>query len=92
MLPDLLRDARLSGLTLGAAVSAVQLGFIVGTLVFGLLRLADRLAPARLFLLCAVVGGLTNAALLLPGATPALVLGLRFGTGLWLAGIYPVGM
>ena len=92
VLPDLLRDARLSGLTLGAAVSAVQLGFIVGTLVFGLLRLADRLAPARLFLLCAVVGSLTNAALLLPGATPALVLGLRFGTGLCLAGIYPVGM
>ncbi|WP_188562472.1 MFS transporter [Hymenobacter frigidus] len=92
VLPDLLRDARLSGLTLGAAVSAVQLGFIVGTLVFGLLRLADRLAPARLFLLCAVAGSFTNAALLLPGATPALVLGLRFGTGLCLAGIYPVGM
>ncbi|SFQ59371.1 MFS transporter [Hymenobacter arizonensis] len=92
VLPDLLRDAGLVGTSLGAVVSAVQLGFIVGTLAFGLLRLADRVPPARLFLLCAVAGSLTNAALLLPGPTPALVLGLRFATGLCLAGIYPVGM
>ena len=92
VLPDLLREARLAGTSLGAVVSAVQLGFIVGTLAFGLLRLADRVPPARLFLLCAVAGSLTNAALLLPGPTPATVLGLRFATGLCLAGIYPVGM
>ena len=36
---------------------------------------AGRLAPARLFLLCAVAGSLTNAALLLPGGTPGPVLG-----------------
>ncbi|MFC7670246.1 nitrate/nitrite transporter [Hymenobacter humi] len=92
VLPDLLREVKLEGTSLGAVVSAVQLGFIVGTLGFGLLRLADRVAPARLFLLCAVAGSLTNAALLLPGPTPAVVLGLRFATGLCLAGIYPVGM
>ena len=90
MLPDLLRAGRLGSLTLGSAVFAVQLGFIVGALAFGLLRLADRVSPAWLFLLYAVAGSLTNAALLLPGATPAL--GLRCGTGLCLAGIYPVGM
>ena len=92
VLPDMLRDPRLAGTTLGAVVSAVQLGFIAGTLVFALLRLADRLPPARLFLLCAVAGSLTNAALLLPGAPPAAVLALRFATGCCLAGIYPVGM
>ena len=92
VLPDLLREARLGGSPLSTAVSAVQLGFIVGTLVFGLLRLADRVAPARLFLACAVAGSLTNAALLLPGPTLPVVLLLRFGTGLCLAGIYPVGM
>lgn len=63
-----LRAGRLGSLTLGSAVSAVQLGFIMGTLAFGLLRLADRVSPARLFLLCVVAGSLTNAALLLPGA------------------------
>ena len=34
-LPDLLREVRLEGTSLGAVVSAVQLGFIVGTLVLG---------------------------------------------------------
>ena len=92
LLPYLLPDARLGSASLSEMVSAVQLGFIVGTLVFGLLRLADRVAPARLFLLCALAGSLTNAGLLLPGPTPAVVLALRFATGLCLAGIYPVGM
>ena len=92
VLPEMLREGHLRGLTAGAAVSAVQLGFIVGTLLATLLRVADRLPPARLFVLCAVVGSALNAGLLLPGATPELVLALRFGTGLFLAGIYPVGM
>ena len=92
VLPDMLRDARLAGATLSAVVAAVQLGFIGGTLAFALLGLADRVAPARLFLLCAVAGSLTNAALLLPGIGPGTLLGLRFATGLCLAGIYPVGM
>ncbi len=92
VLPEMLGEGQLRGLTAGAAVSAVQLGFIVGTLLASLLRLADRLPPARLFVLCALVGSALNAGLLLPGATPQLVLALRFGTGLFLAGIYPVGM
>jgi len=92
VLPELLRTAGLTGLQPGLVVAAVQLGFIAGTLAFGLLGLADRLAPARLFLLCAVLGSLSTAGLLLPNLSPALVLGLRFATGLCLAGIYPVGM
>ena len=92
VLPEMLREGYLRGLTAGAAVSAVQLGFIVGTLLASLLRVADLLPPARLFVLCAAVGSVLNAGLLLPGATLQLVLALRFGTGLFLAGIYPVGM
>ena len=38
MLPDLLREVRLEGTSLGAVVSAVQLGFIVGTLLLVLPR------------------------------------------------------
>ena len=37
-LPDLLREVRLEGTSLGAVVSAVQLGFIVGTLLLALPR------------------------------------------------------
>ena len=38
VLPDLLREVRLEGTSLGAVVSAVQLGFIVGTLLLVLPR------------------------------------------------------
>ncbi|TGE17354.1 MFS transporter [Hymenobacter elongatus] len=92
VLPDLLRATHLTGSSLGTMVSAVQLGFIVGTLCFALLLLADRVSPSRLFLLSAVAGSLANLALLVPAQTPVSLLALRFGTGLCLAGIYPVGM
>ena len=92
VLPELLRAAHLSASAQGAAVSAVQLGFIAGTLLAAVLRLPDRLPPARLFLLSAALGALANAALLLPGPGLERVLLLRFATGLCLAGIYPVGM
>ena len=92
VLPDLLREAHLAGTSLSLVVSAVQLGFIAGTLGFALLTLADRVSPGRLFLLSAVAGSLANLGLLLPAPTPAWLLGLRFCTGLCLAGIYPVGM
>ncbi|GAA4363622.1 MFS transporter [Hymenobacter saemangeumensis] len=91
VLPDMLREKRFAGLDPGSVVSAVQLGFILGTLGFALLRLADRVAAVRLFLLCAVLGSTANAGLL-PGLAPAAVLALRCATGLCLAGIYPVGM
>ena len=38
VLPDLLRKVRLEGTSLGAVVSAVQMGFIVGTLLLALPR------------------------------------------------------
>ncbi|TGE25139.1 MFS transporter [Hymenobacter aquaticus] len=92
VLPDLLRHAHLRGVSLGGVVSAVQLGFIAGTLLFALLTLADRVPPARLFLLSALAGSVANLGLLLPGLSALGLLGLRFATGLCLAGIYPVGM
>ena len=92
VLPGLLHDAHLAGAALGTVVSAVQFGFIVGTLGFSLLSLADRMSPSKLFLLCAVAGSLANAGLLLEGQTVFSLLALRFAVGFFLAGIYPVGM
>lgn len=72
--------------------SAVQAGFVAGTLASALLALPDRLDPRRLFAACALLGALANAAMLvLPPASPATVVA-RFATGMALAGIYPVGM
>lgn len=77
---------------LGWLTSSVQLGFILGTLIFAVLGLADRMPPRLLFLSCALLGGLTNALPALGADGFTAWLALRFATGFFLAGIYPVGM
>lgn len=81
---------------LGWLTSAAQLGFVAGTLLFTLGRVADRFSPRRLFTACCALGAVLNLALVwVPQAGDAglgLLLGLRFATGMLLAGIYPVGM
>ena len=76
----------------GAVTAAVQLGFITGTLVFAYLAIADRYSPRRVFLLCSLSGAIANLlTLVIPEGLNGLIL-LRFVTGFFLAGIYPVGM
>jgi MFS family permease len=77
---------------IGSLTSAVQLGFIAGTLVFALSGLADRFSASRIVAACAVLGALANAAfaLLASGLTDASL--YRFVTGIALAGVYPLGM
>jgi DHA1 family inner membrane transport protein len=92
VMPDLQRDWHLPAAAVGTLTSAVQAGFIAGTLVFALLTIADRFSPRQVFLLCSLAGAGCNAAgALLDGQFHAL-LALRFATGFFLAGIYPVGM
>jgi predicted MFS family arabinose efflux permease len=92
VVPDLQRSAAVPETAAGWLTSAVQLGFIAGTLVFALLMIADRFSPRRVFLVCALAGAaLALLTALLPPTLPGL-LAMRFGTGFLLAGIYPVGM
>ncbi len=92
VLPDLQRAVALPATALGTLTSAVQLGFIAGTLAFALLTIADRHSPRLVFLLCALAGVTANA-LGIPFAHDyAVLVLLRFATGFFLAGIYPVGM
>lgn len=95
VMPDLQHALGLPPTAVGSLTSAVQLGFIAGTLVFALGSVADRHSPRLVFLLCAIAGALFNAAPVLwpAGALdlPTLWL-LRALTGFALAGIYPVGM
>lgn len=79
------------GLT-GLMLSTVQLGFILGTLLFAAMMLVDRFSPSKLFLGCAFLAALCNAILLLEHLTELTLLTARFTTGFFLAGIYPVGM
>lgn len=72
--------------------SAVQLGFVAGTLCSAFFGLADRLDPRRFFMASALVAAVANAAILLVDPASPTVVVLRFITGICMAGIYPVGM
>jgi MFS family permease len=71
---------------------SVQIGFVVGAFGSALLNLADRLSSRLLLALSALLAALATA--LIPALSDglALALVLRFLTGVFLAGVYPVGM
>ena len=92
VMPDLQRAFGWPATAVGTLTSALQAGFIAGTLVFALLAIADRFPPRRVFLVCALAGaGCTVGAWAMVSDFGAL-LAWRFATGFFLAGIYPVGM
>ena len=92
VLPDLQASGSIPPSSLGYVTSAVQFGFICGTLIFAFLSLADRFSPRILFCCCALLGATANLMLYLAPAGLGPLLSFRFMTGLFLAGIYPVGM
>jgi MFS family permease len=71
---------------------SVQIGFVVGAFGSAVLNLADRIPGRWLFAVSSALAG--TATILIPaaGSRPAAVLALRFLTGVFLAGVYPVGM
>ena len=89
---DLVEAFGLSASALGHLTSAVQFGFISGTLLFAVLTIADRFSPSYVFFVCALAGALCNYGLTGAWNTPTSLLAIRFATGFFLAGIYPVGM
>lgn len=92
VMADMAKQLHLQPAYLAYLTSAVQSGFIAGTLVFAILSIADRFSPSRVFFLCAIVAAFINLTIGFSGVTiPALIL-FRFLTGFFLAGIYPVGM
>ena len=76
----------------GWLTSAVQLGFIAGTLLYALLALPDRFPTTRVFLVSVTLAALANVAWLAVSLRAETVLASRFLTGFFLAGVYPVGM
>jgi len=92
ILPVLQQDWDLPASAVGGLTNSVQLGFIVGALVFALLALADRLSPSKLFFICASGSAVFNLLIALWAENLNHVLLLRFLGGVMLAGVYPVGM
>lgn len=72
--------------------SAVQVGFVIGTIVSAVFVLADRIDPRSLFALSSLIAAAANLAILLFEPSSPLVVLCRFLTGICMAGIYPIGM
>ena len=92
VVPALKTEWHLDDSTAGWLTIAVQLGFVAGTLVSAFLNLPDIIKTRRLFAISIFAGALTNAAFGLYAGGPSSGIGLRFLTGVFLAGVYPPGM
>lgn len=92
VLPDIQALWQLPAAASGVILSAVQAGFVVGTLLFAVYALSDRFQASTVFLACAVLGALSNLAIATVCDGVASLVVARFLTGFFLAGIYPVGM
>ena len=92
VMPDLQSELGWPTSAVGTLTSALQFGFIAGTLVFALLAIADRFAPRRVFLACSLAGAACTVGAWWMVRDFSALLAWRFATGFFLAGIYPVGM
>ena len=89
VLPDLQSRLGLPDSALGHMTSAVQLGFIAGTLVFAVLAVSDRYSPRATFLACALLGAACNASALLAGEQWVCCLGRGLRRGSFLPASIP---
>lgn len=71
---------------------AVQLGFVLGSVVSAAMLLSDRFSPRWLAAASAVLAAAATALLVLPGVGPEAAIALRLLTGAALAGVYPPGI
>lgn len=92
VMTDIMIALRLPDTFFATQTSFVQFGFITGTLTFALLTIADRFSPSKVFFVSAVLAAVCNLCILIPNSGTNSLLVLRFLTGFFLAGIYPVGM
>ncbi|MBI2731589.1 MAG: MFS transporter [Sphingobacteriales bacterium] len=89
---DMIRELHLQPQFLAHITSAIQFGFIAGTFVFALFTIADRFSPSLVFFTSSILAAIFNLGITLNNMHAPEVLGFRFFTGFFLAGIYPVGM
>lgn len=92
VVPDLsqawgLNDAGRAWLTM-----SVQAGFVIGSIVSAIFNLADRISSRKLFISTAFLAAISTGLIPLLASSLAPALVLRFLTGLFLTGVYPVGM
>ncbi len=92
IISDLIINFNLESSALAHLTSAVQFGFIIGTFLFAILTISDRFSSSKVFFTCAVIAAIFNVLMILDSNSLYSLFSIRFGTGFFLAGIYPVGM
>lgn len=89
VVPQLRDDWSLTTTEASFLTIAVQVGFVVGALVSALLNLADVFPARRVLVISAVAAAAANAGIVFADG-PETAIPLRFLTGAFLAGVYPV--
>ena len=89
---DLQMSWHLTASGMGWLTNSVQAGFIVGTLISAFTGIADRLPTSRVFAACGLFGAALNALFAMCSSGFASAVLFRFGVGVALADIYPLGM
>ena len=72
--------------------ASVQLGFVAGAIISATLGIQDRFNPRLIFSMAASAASLTNILFVIEIHYILLAFILRFLTGMFLAGIYPVAV
>src|SRR5258705_13845459 len=86
------RELNIQSDQLGNITSVVQFGFIAGTLLFAIFSIADRFASSKVFFISSLIAAIANVSIIWLAKNITTLFVLRFITGFFLAGIYPVGM
>jgi len=92
ILPDIQNNLNIHGNALGNITSIVQFGFIAGTLLFAIFSVADRFSSSKVFFVSSLIAAFANVSIIWLAKNMTTLFVLRFITGFFLAGIYPVGM
>jgi MFS family permease len=92
VLPSLQREWSLSASGAAWLTAAVQLGFVAGAFGSALANLPDVLPPRQMLWMSALAGAAANLVLAASVTSIGPAIGLRFLTGVFLAGVYPTGM
>ena len=92
VIPSLRAEFAISATQASMLTSAVQAGYVFGTLTSAILGLADRADPRRFFMTAALVATAANTAILFVDPASSAIILYRFITGACMAGVYPLGM
>ncbi|MBM08361.1 MAG: MFS transporter [Magnetovibrio sp.] len=92
VVPSLVLLYEFSETRISMFTSAMQLGFVIGTLISAFLGLADIFDPRRFFFISSLTAASINYSLLFVHPTSDWVLLARLGIGVCMAGVYPVGI